>query len=148
MFATLLGLIILGGLELVAGFVWLLISAGQTHRRSGPEVGAEVFGQVLRADDEDGGASVSLAERSTFRGTGVQVEREAEVSYAAIKAALRERRWRDAMPGLLALAGMTELCVFGSLALFVSWEDKFIGGLIVAVVLYTLTRIWIGFVRA
>jgi hypothetical protein len=152
MFTVLLVLTVAAGVDLVAGFVWLLASRGQTRRRSGPAVGAEVFGQIAEAEEdfeqEPGQVSVPLAERSVFRGTGVKLEREAAMGYDEIKAALRARRWRQALPGLSILSGMTGLLAFGSLTLWVSWEDKLIGGVLVAVVFYALIRIWIGFARA
>jgi len=147
-FIVLLVLTILGGVALIAGFAWLLASSGQTRRRSGPEVGAEVFGALSDGDLEDEKVTIPLAERTVFRGTGIKVERETELSYAEIKAALRERRWRQALPALLVIGGMSALLAFGSLTLLVRWDDRFVGVLIVALVFYTLIRIWIGFIRA
>ncbi len=149
MFILFLALAILGVLALAAGLAWLLIGSGQTRRRSGREAGAEVMGAVMEADEEEtDGVSILIAGGQVFRGTGTIVEKEAEVGYGQLKADLRQKRWREALPPLLIMAGMTVFCLFGSLALFVRWEEKLIGALLAAVIWYTLARIWIGFARA
>jgi hypothetical protein len=111
-------------------------------------VGAEVFGQLADGSDQEDGASVVLAEHSAFRGTGVKIEGEAEVGYGEIKAAFRQKRWRQALPALLAMGGLSGLLAFGSLALLVRWQEKLLGALVVALVFYTLIRIGIEFARA
>ena len=43
MFVLFLALTILSLIVLIVGFIWLLASRGQTTRRSGPDVGAEIM---------------------------------------------------------------------------------------------------------
>lgn len=53
-----------------------------------------------------------------------------------------------AIASLLVLAGMFGLIVFGVLALWLKLDDKLVATLIAAVVLFTMGRIALGFVRA
>jgi len=148
MFIILLVLTAVSAVAMVAGFGWLLASSGHTTRRSGPEVGAELAADMAEMQEQDAGAGATIAERSTFRGTGVKVEREADVSFADIKAALRRGSGREALPAQLAMGGLSGLLAFGSLALLAGWQEKLIGAIIAIAVLYCLVRIWIGFARA
>jgi hypothetical protein len=80
---TLLALTIFCGLLLIGGFVWLMASSGQVRRRSGPDVGAEIMGQVMGDEGESpGDLNIPLAEGSFFRGTGVAVDKEARWTLA------------------------------------------------------------------
>jgi hypothetical protein len=149
MFIFLLALTILFGLLLIGGFIWIISGSGQTRRRSGPEVGAEIMGQVMAASDEEqGDVNISIAEASVFKGTGVSVEKEVSVGYDEIKAMVRAGRWRESLPTLLAMAGVAGFLAFGSLTILVRWDNKLVAAIIVVVVFYTLARIAISFARA
>ena len=74
--------------------------------------------------------AIPLAEKSVFAGTGVQVTRDVDVSFGDIKGMLRDRQWRGALPGLLAMAGLFGLIVFGVLALWVKMDDKLVATVI------------------
>ena len=148
MFVLFLVLTILSLIVLIIGFVWLLTSRGQTTRRSGPEVGAEIMtgmGDGVDDGDED---AIPLVEKSVFVGTGAEVTRDVEVSFVDVKQMMRDRQWRGALPALLVIGGLFGLIVFGVLALWVKMDDKLIATLIAAVVLFTMGRIGWSFLRA
>jgi len=131
---------------LIVGFILLMTSRGETTRRSGREVGAEIMGSL--GEEETEGVSIPVLEKSVFVGTGVSVTRETEMSYAEVKQLIRDRQWRAALPPLLVIAGMFGLIVFGVVALWLKMDDKLIATLIAAVVLFTMGRIALGFIRA
>jgi len=131
---------------LIVGFILLMTSRGETTRRSGREVGAEIMGSL--GEEETEGVSIPVLEKSVFVGTGVEVSREVEMSYAEVKQLVRDRRWRAAMPPLLVIGGMFGLIVFGVLALWLKLDDKLVATLIAAVVLFTMGKIGLGFIRA
>jgi len=130
----------LGAACMITGFTWLLVTSGQTRRRSGPEVGAETMAGQMGDEGEE------LASGTVFKGTGVAVSREAEYSYAEIKRLIRERR-PEAIPLLLAAGGLLGFVLFGAFALWFGIEDKVMGTLIVLVVLFTVGRIAMGIAR-
>ena len=133
-------------IALIVGFILLMTSRGETTRRSGREVGAEIMGSL--GEEETEGVSIPVLEKSVFVGTGVEVSREVEMSYAEVKQLVRDRRWRAAMPPLLVIGGMFGLIVFGVLALWLKLDDKLVATLIAAVVLFTMGKIGLGFIRA
>ena len=135
MFPLFLALTGLSLVALVAGFVWTLVESGQATRRSGPDAGAEML-------------SGDASEESVFRGKAISVERRAEFSFAEINKMVLTGQWRRALPILLAIGGLLGLLLFGSLALWLSLENRLVGGLIVAVALYAVVRTLIGFARA
>ena len=147
MFILFLALTILSLIILIVGFIWLLTAHGRTTRRSGRDVGAEIMtGMGEDVDDDD--EAIPLVEKSVFVGTGVQVTRDADVSFGDIKGMMRDRQWRGALPALLAIGGLFGLIVFGVLALWVKMDDKLIATVIAAVVLFTMGRIGWSFFRA
>ena len=63
MFVLFLALTILSLIVLIVGFIWLLASRGQTTRRSGPDVGAEIMtgmGDGRRRRGDPAGREVGL----------------------------------------------------------------------------------------
>jgi len=76
------------------------------------------------------------------------VTRETEMSYAEVKQLVRDRRWRAALPPLLVIGGMFGMVIFGVLALWLKLDDKLIATLIAAVVLFTMGKIALGFIRS
>jgi len=131
---------------LIVGFILLMTSRGETTRRSGREVGAEIMGSL--GEEETEGVSIPVLEKSVFVGTGVSVTRETEMSYAEVKQLVRDRRWRAALPPLLVIGGMFGMVIFGVLALWLKLDDKLIATLIAAVVLFTMGKIALGFIRS
>lgn len=144
MFVLFLVLAILCLIPLVVGTVWMLAGRGQTTRRSGSDVGAEIMGGIGGDDDE----GVPVAEKSFFVGKSIRVSRSAEISYVEIKQLVRDRQWRSALPFLLAMIGLFGLIVFGVLALWFKLEDKLVATLIAGVVLFTMARIGWNIYRA
>ena len=149
MFVLFLALTILSLIVLVVGFIWLLTAHGQTTRRSGRDVGAEIMTGMGDDDDVDVDVeAIPLVEKSVFVGAGAQVTRDADVSFGDIKGMMRDRQWRGALPALLAMGGLFGLIVFGVLALWLKMDDKLIATVIAAVVLFTMGRIGWSFFRA
>ncbi len=146
MFILLLVLTAASGIAMVVGFSWLLAGSGQTTRKSGPEVGAEVMAGMAEMEEDDAGVASTLAERSAFKGSGVKVESEVSVSFADIKASMRAGGGAG-VPALLAMGGLSGLLAFGSLTLLAGWRNL-IAVVVVIGVFYCLARIWIGFARA
>jgi hypothetical protein len=144
MFVFFLVLAILSLILLVVGTIWLLAGGGQTTRRSGPDVGAELLGGIGGEDDE----GIPVAETSIFVGKGIQVSRSVEISYTEIKQLVRDRQWRAALPFLLAMTGMFGLLDCGALALWFRMDDKLVATLIAGVVLFTMARIGWNISRA
>ena len=144
MFVPFLVLTILSLIILIVGFIWLLTAQGQTTRRSGRDVGAEIMAGMGNEDEED----IPLIEKSVFVGTGVKVERDIDVSYADIKQQMKDRQWGAALPALLVMIGLFGLVIFGVLALWLKMDDKVIATVLVAVVLFTMARIGWSFIRA
>lgn len=145
-FTVFLTLAIASLIVLIAGFILLMTTRGETTRRSGREAGAEIMGGL--GEEETEGVSIPVLEKSVFVGTGVSVTRETEMSYAEVKQLVRDRRWRAALPPLLVIGGMFGLIVFGVVALWLKLDDKLVATLIAAVVLFTMGRIGLGFIRA
>jgi hypothetical protein len=145
MFVLFLALTILSLIVLIVGFIWLLTARGQTTRRSGRDVGAEIMTGMGAEDEEE---AIPLIEKSVFVGAGAKVTRDVDVSFGDIKGMIRDRQWRAALPVLLAMGGLFGLIVFGVLALWVKMDDKLIATVIAAVVLFTMGRIGWSFLRA
>ena len=140
----LLFLTILSVIILIVGVVWALIAHGQTSRRSGPAVGAEIMADQM-ADDSEG---YTVAQQTFFKGKATEVNREASISFADIKHKMRTGQTGEVVPFLLAMAGFVGLFLFGSLTAFVAIGDLLIGGLIVAGAFYAIIRMAIEFIRA
>ena len=147
--------LVLAGLSLIVlviGSIWMLSGQGQTTRRSGRDVGAEIMGDIGNdnpiSNDDPVEKGIPLVEKSVFVGKGVKVTREAGISFTEIKQLVRERKWRAALPPLLGIVGMFGLIVFGVLALWWKMDDKLIATLIAAVALVAMARIAWNFIRA
>jgi hypothetical protein len=135
--------LILAGLSiaaLVVGFVAFMATRGQTTTRRGRDAGAAVMGALDQQPPEPGQATLASASREVFVGTGVEVMVEAESSFAEVKLALRERRWRDALPALLIFSGLLGLLLFGALALWAGTGYQLWGLAIVALAVYIAAR--------
>jgi hypothetical protein len=89
---------------------------------------------------ESGQATLVSASREVFVGTGVEVKVEAESSFAELKRALRERRWRNALLSLLIFGGLLGFLLFGALALWAGTGYQLWGLAIVALAAYIAAR--------
>jgi hypothetical protein len=135
--------LILTGLSiaaLVVGFVAFMAMRGKTTTRRGRDAGAAVMGALDQQPPESGQATLVSASREVFVGTGVEVKVEAESSFAELKSALRERRWRDALPSLLIFGGLLGFLLFGALALWAGTGYQLWGLAIVALAAYIAAR--------
>ena len=128
---------------LIIGFVLFLVDQGQIQRRSGEQVGADMI-----ADQMDEDWDPSFASATKFKGTASEVSVGATASFIEIKEAAASGNWRKALPAFLILGGLSGMLVFGALAVFYFMDDKLIGGVILAVILFAVVRILIGFIRA
>jgi hypothetical protein len=148
MFPLLLALFVISVVVLAAGAILLLTGRGKVSRQTGREAGAAVMGAIMEDEPEPDQVTVADVEKSVFIGTGARVQVEAEGSFTEVKAALRDRRWGDALPGLLIGLGMAGLLIFGSLALMTQIEERIIGIAIVVVAVYAAARIGWDFIKA
>jgi hypothetical protein len=83
----------------VTGFIWGLIERGQTRRAQGREIGAEMMAEKMGRETAASGKT-PLVQGTGFVGSGWEVEREAEYSWAEITAAIRGGRVRAVLPAL------------------------------------------------
>jgi hypothetical protein len=126
--------LVLTGLSLVAmlvGAALLLGMRGRWERRSGPEVGAEAAG----------------VGKGFFRGSGLGLHGEVSYSPAQVRDLVVTRKWGELTTVAVAMAGFVGVLIFGSLCLYLLIEERVIGALLVAVVLYALVRQAIWFVQ-
>jgi hypothetical protein len=141
LFLALTGLSVLA---LIVGTIWTAVGFGQTRRRSGPEVGAEIMAERMARDSE----GHTRPQHVFFKGKATAVEKEASFSFAEIKQQLRAGQWLQMLPVLLAIGGFLGLFLFGSVAAWLGIENKLLAGLIAIVALYALVRAVIALVRA
>jgi hypothetical protein len=144
MFILFLALAGLSVLALIVGAAWTAIVFGQTRRRSGPEVGAEMQAERMARDS----AGHVEPQYVYFKGKAVAVERKASLSFAEIKQQLMAGEWLQMFPVLLAMGGLLGLFLFGSAAAWLGMENKLMAGLIVIVALYAIIRMVSAFIRA
>jgi hypothetical protein len=95
----------LSAIALIVGIIWILVTHGQTHRRSGPEVGEEVMTTAL--------TDTPLF----FKGKAVAIEREASIGLDDIKTAIKTGQWHIILALLLILSGLVGMCLCGGLSL-------------------------------
>ena len=145
MFVILLVLAVLCLIALIVGFVLVLTGRGRVTRRSGDDVGREMVSELMH-DEED--EAVVVAENTYFKGKAAAVEVETSISFGEIKGMVKAGQWRQAAPLLLAIGGLLGMMLFGSLAALVRAEEKVIPLVFVAMVLYALVRMGIGFAKA
>lgn len=86
------------------------------------------------------------SKRRLVRSSGFSVE--GELTFADMKAALAAGRIGDAIGGVLAVAGMLGLMLFGSLALFFSLHNKVVGAVIVAICAFGVVRMAYRVIKA
>ena len=144
MFILFLVLTGLSLVDLIAGTIWTAVAFGQTRRRSGPEVGAEMTAERMARGTE----GHTRPQHVYFEGEAVSVEKEANLSLAEIKQGLKAGQWRQMLPVLLAIEGFVGLLLFGAVTAWVGIENRLLAGLVVVVALYALVRTVIAFVRA
>jgi len=144
MFILFLVLTGLSVVDLIAGTIWTAVAFGQTRRRSGPEVGAEMTAERMARGTE----GHTRPQHVYFEGEAVSVEKEASLSLAEIKQGLKAGQWRQVLPALLVIEGFVGLLLFGAVTAWVGIEDRLLAGLIVVVALYALVRTVIAFARA
>ncbi len=128
MFTLFLIFTLLSGVVLVIGLV-----AGVARGRRGG-------GEVVAGSEDD----VTATERSAaaMRGTSASVQMEANAGYAEMKLAVRERRWKDALPALLVFHGIMGVLLFGALALLAGTDARLVGIVATAVAVYAIASMW------
>jgi hypothetical protein len=73
-----------------------------------------------------------VARKSFVAGTGVALERTASMNYGEIKGAWRQKRYGDALPGLMVYAGLIGAVFFAALSVLVLTRWKVFGGILLA----------------
>jgi hypothetical protein len=130
--------------DLIVGTVWTAVAFGQTRRRSGPEVGAEMTAERMARGTE----GHTRPQYVYFEGEAASVEKEASLSLAEIKQGLKAGQWRQMLPVLLAIEGFLGLLLFGAVTAWVGIENRLVAGFIAVAALYALVRTVIAFARA
>ncbi|NLG27556.1 MAG: hypothetical protein GX557_06570 [Chloroflexi bacterium] len=151
LFTALVVLAVLCAVAFIAGVVLMFVAKGKLTRRSGQSVGAEVMAGTGYGDDlarDAGTISGGAAGPGAFRGRGAKLEGDVSVGYAEIKAAVRAGRWREALPTLMAMVGLTGAVCVGLLAAVVRAENKLVTGVFAAMFWYAFVRVWIEYARA
>ncbi len=135
-------------LLLIIGFVLMLARPGTTERKSGEGVGADMMAEIFD-DDEIEGIDLSIGkEMSVFHGKAEQVSVQAGYSFSEIKDMLVSHRWQTAIPVILAMVGLVGFLFFGVLTLFQVLEERWLAYLLLGLVVYSIVRIAIQFLRA
>jgi hypothetical protein len=142
---ALLVLVCLSLLAMLAGGIAMIRQTGRTRRRTGDEVGAEVFAEQQARESEPTDASVQA---SRFRGKAAAVEGEASIGMKEFKQLIQTRQWRRVLPSLCMILGLLCFMLFGATALLVALEQKATGILMLAVALYAVGRIAFDYIRA
>jgi hypothetical protein len=107
--------LVFAGLSLIAlilGMVLVLVLSGQTRRRSGPEVGAEMVADRMTRGRE----GQVVVQRTAFAGKAARVERQATVSFGDLKRQVAAGQCLSVMPALLAIGGFVA-CSFSARSL-------------------------------
>ena len=132
MLVLFLALTLLSVIALVMGFILVFSSSGEMRHNSGEEVGAQIMGEQISEDN------TSVVQKTFFRGKAVSSGRETSISFREIKEQFSAGHYSEALPVILAVGGFLGLLTFGSLALLVAMENKFVGGMIALLVLFTV----------
>ncbi len=128
---------------MITGFVWMLTAMGKTTSEHGQAVGEEMVAEHLAEAEES-----MTGKSAVFRGRAVAKRSEASISFRDIWRLVEERQWHKVIPVLLLLGGLLGLLLFGALTLFLSMENRLLGGFFVAMALYVLVRTMLSFVKA
>ena len=136
-------LTVLSLVALIIGILWTVLTQGDTRRRTGSDVGAEIIAEQMVEETEGYVATPQTA----FKGKATAVEREASFSLAEIRQQIRAGQWRQNLPVLLAIAGFLGLLIFGALTSWVAIDNKLIAGLIVVVAAYAVVRTFLAMAR-
>ncbi len=148
MFILFLTLTIICLLLLIIGFVLMLVRSGTTERKSGEGVGADMMAEIFDDDEIEGIDLSSETEISAFRGEAEQVRVQAGYSFSEIKDMLASGNWQTVLPVFLTMVGLIGLLFFGALTLFQVLEDRWLAYLLLGLVVFSIVRIAIQFLRA
>lgn len=135
-------------LFLIVGFILMLVRSGSTTRESGMEIGADMMGEIFDNDELDGVNLSNSKEMHVFHGQARQVSVQSEYSFSEIKDLLVSNRWHTAIPVVLAMLGLVGFLFFGALTLFQVLEERWLAYLLLGLVVYSIVRISIQFLRA
>ncbi|NOZ29307.1 MAG: hypothetical protein GXP39_14820 [Chloroflexi bacterium] len=129
--------IIFSGLCLVIGFVWIM--AGRAKWQRDDQAAPTLMSEEI--DDE------TLIERTAFRGKAVGASGGYEISFGEILEMLREGRFYEAAPILLAFVGL-----FGILwsigLILLAFQQTIIGAIMLAMAAYTTVQTTRSFRRS
>ena len=122
---------------MAVGFAWTLTRWGKAASyRAGREVGEQMI--LDRMKRESHGAMV--AQKASFKGHAEAFKTEATFSFAELKNWVAEGNWEDALPPIMAVAGMMGFLFFGALWVLVGAESKLIGVILVGAAGYCVVR--------
>ena len=126
----------------------MLVRSGTTERKSGAAVGADLMADVFE-DNETGGIDLSTGvETSFFRGEAELVIIQAGHSFSEIKDLLATGSLQTVLPVLLTMTGLIGMLFFGALTLFQVLNERWLAYILLGLVVYSIVRISIQFLRA
>lgn len=148
MFILFLTLTIICLLLLIIGFVLMLVRSGSTERKSGAGVGADMMVEIFDDEESEGIDLSTGAETNVFHGEAEQVSVQAEYSFSEIKDQLVTGSWQTVIPAILTMVGLIGMLFFGALTLFQVLNERWLAYLLLGLVVYSIVRIAIQFLRA
>lgn len=144
MYYMFLAVTVICGFLLIAGFIWMVASSGVVSRRSGDQIGAQIMADSSAEEDE----GLEIGRMVAFQGKASQVSVQTSYSFTEIKGALASGQWRQVLPPILTAGGLVGFLLFGAATLFLGLEDKFIGALMLVLVMISVTRALINFMKS
>lgn len=144
MYYLFLAVTVLCGVLLIAGFIWMVASSGAVSRRSGDRIGAQILSDSTAEEDE----GFEIGRTVAFRGKASQVSVQTSYSFSEIKSSMASGQWRQVLPAILTAGGLVGFLLFGAATLFLTLEDKFVGALMLLLVIISITRALINFMRS
>jgi prepilin signal peptidase PulO-like enzyme (type II secretory pathway) len=139
-----LAVTIVCGFLLITGFIWMLASSGVINRRNSDQLGAQLMSESPEEEDEQ----LEIGRAVAFRGKASQVSVQSSYSFSEIKSSLASGQWRQVLPAILTAGGLVGFLLFGTAALFLALEDKFVGALMLLLVMISITRALFNFMRS
>ena len=122
----------------------MVAGSGVISRRSGDQPGAQVMADSPAQENE----RLEIGRMVAFQGKASQVSVQASYSFSEIKSSLACGQWRLVLPTILTAGGLVGFLLFGAATLFLALEDKFVGAFMLVLVMISVTRALINFMKS
>ncbi len=140
-------LLIAGAVPFLCGIIWILRQRGQTTRRSGAEIGAEIMAENLERRSRMRGDSASY-QKTFFWGKGWAIKREASISYKELKKLMGEGDLNIIVPVGLVFIGMIGIITGLGLSMFHLFDSVVPGLIFFGFFIYGIYVVIRGFLKA